>query len=150
MADDEEKEEPRKAPPSGERSARQCCWLRLCSSGIGTTMGERVALRSSSRWETGLSIVPEWNSQNQTFDNYMLNVDDDGKLNYDGDMNWDSLFRGPQAVERFMGIVLFEHMSEAFISLPEGMNYLHELSKGIGRTSHRKTRGRGTGTTCLF
>lgn len=76
-----------------------------------------------------LSIVPEWNSQNQTFDNYMLNVDDDGKLNYDGDMNWDSLSEAQQAVERFMGIVLFEHMSEAFISLPEGMNYLYELSK---------------------
>lgn len=76
-----------------------------------------------------LSIVPEWNSQNQTFDNYMLNVDDDGKLNYDGEMSWDSLSEAQQAVERFMGIVLFEHMSEAFISLPEGMNYLYELSK---------------------
>ena len=78
-----------------------------------------------------LSIVPEWDSETETFHNYMLNVDDDGKLNYDGDMNWDSLTEAQQAVERFMGEVLFGLMKEAFISLPEGMNYLYELSKEI-------------------
>ena len=76
-----------------------------------------------------LSIVPEWDSETETFHNYMLSVDDDGKLNYDGDMNWDSLTEAQQAVERFMGEVLFGLMKEAFISLPEGMNYLYELSK---------------------
>lgn len=78
-----------------------------------------------------LSIVPEWDSETETFHNYMLSVDDDGKLNYDGDMNWDSLTEAQQAVERFMGEVLFGLMKEAFISLPEGMNYLYELSKEL-------------------
>jgi hypothetical protein len=130
MADDEEKEE----PTEGSAEWREKCQAMLLAPSLFKWHrdydGENGWLAFELKvGDWSLSIVPEWNSQNQTFDNYMLNVDDDGKLNYDGDMNWDSLSEAQQAVERFMGIVLFEHMSEAFISLPEGMNYLYELSK---------------------
>jgi hypothetical protein len=79
--------------------------------------------------EWSISIVPEWNAETQTFDNYMLSMQDDNPFAYEGEDNWESFSEAQQAVEEMIADFLTRLISHAFVSFSEGLTLLYECSK---------------------